>query len=97
MVKVAPNKTIVTGRLRSYEPAADGFGGYVEIEISKNESPDPAADFIRPKPGQMLRAFYGQPHPPAKKLPIGRRVRVEVTFLAGPFGGRAVVQELRAE
>ena len=84
----------MSGVLRKFEPAADGFGGDVEIEVSKNESPDPAADFIKPKPGKTLRAFYGQVPLP---VPIGRRVRVELTFLGGPFGGRFVVQSLRAE
>jgi hypothetical protein len=73
------------------------LGGDIEISVMKNESPDPAGDFIKPKPGTMLRAFYAQPSPSAATLPIGQRVRVEMTFLGGPFGGRAVVQSLRAE
>lgn len=96
-MKAAPNRTVVTGRLKKYEPAADGYGGEVEIEVVRNESPDPSADFIKPEPGKTLRAFYAQPDPPARSLPIGKRVRVELTFLGGPGGGRAVVQSLKAE
>ncbi|MCU0896828.1 MAG: hypothetical protein MUC55_04940 [Burkholderiales bacterium] len=96
-MKAAPNKTVVTGKLRKFEPAADGYGGDVEIEVARNESPDPAADFIKPQPGKTLRAFYAQPEPSASALPIGKRVRVELTFLGGPGGGRAVVQSLKAE
>jgi hypothetical protein len=96
-MKAAPNKTVVTGKLRKFEPAADGYGGDVEIEVARNESPDPAADFIKPQPGKTLRAFYAQPEPSASALPIGKRVRVALTFLGGPGGGRAVVQSLKAE
>jgi len=96
-MKAAPNTTVVTGTLRTYAAAADGYGGTVEIEVIRNESPDPAADFIRPTTGGTLRAFYAQPDPPAAALPIGRRVRVELTLLGGPFGERMVVQSLRAE
>lgn len=92
-----PNRTIVTGVLQRYEAAADGIGGDIEIEVSRNLSPDPASDFIRPEPGKLLRAFYNQDSPPAAKLPIGRRVRVELTFLGGPFGSRCVVRSLKAE
>ena len=96
-MKAAPNRTVVTGRLKKFEPAADGYGGDVEIEVARNESPDPSADFIKPEPGKTLRAFYAQPDPPAGSLPIGKRVRVELVFLGGPGGGRAVVQSLKAE
>ena len=96
-MKAAPNKTVVTARLRKFEPAADGYGGELELEVIRNESPDPATDFLRPEAGKSLRAFYAQTDPPAGSLPMGQRVRVELTFLGGPSGGRAVVQSIRAE
>jgi hypothetical protein len=93
-MKTAPNATVLTGRLLGYTPADDGYGGELEIEVRSNESPDPARDFLRPEPGKVLRAFYAQSDPPAGALPIGKLVRVELTFLGGPFGGRAVVQSV---
>jgi hypothetical protein len=96
-MKTPPNRTVVTGRLQKFEPAADGYGGDIEIEVVRNESPDPSADYIKPEAGNLLRAFYVHPSPPAISLPVGRLVRVELTFLGGPSGGRAVVQSLRAE
>jgi hypothetical protein len=96
-MKAAPNKTVVTARLRKFEPAADGYGGELELEVLRNESPDPATDFLRPQAGKSLRAFYAQTDPPAAALTMGQRVRVELTFLGGPSGGRAVVQSIRAE
>jgi len=96
-MKAAANATTVTGVLRGCRPAADGFGGELEIEVAANESADPRADFIRPEPGQPLRAFYGalgeRDHTQAL---IGRRVRVQLSWLGGPDGGRAVVRELEA-
>ncbi|MFO1361613.1 MAG: hypothetical protein U1F45_03935 [Burkholderiales bacterium] len=95
-MKAAPNRTVVTARLRKFDPAADGYGGEFELEVIRNESPDPGADFLRPQAGKPLRAFYAQPDPPAAALPLGGRVRVELTYLGGPAGGRAVVQSIRA-
>ena len=96
-MKTPPNRTVVTGRPRKFEPAADGYGGDLEIEVVSNDSPDASADFIKPEAGKPLRAFYAQPSPPDISLLMGRLVRVELTFLGGPSGGRAVVQSLGAE
>ena len=94
-MKTPPNKTVVTGRLQKFEPASDGYGGDLEIEIVSNESPDPSADFIKPEAGRHLRAFYPSFSERDISL-LGRLVRFELTFLGGPSGGRAVVQDLRA-
>ena len=94
-LKTPPNKTVVTGRLQKFEPAGDGYGGDLEIEVLSNESPDPSADFIKPEAGKQLRAFYPEPSERISLL-IGRLVRADLTFLGGPSGGRAVVQSIRA-
>jgi len=96
-MRAKSNKTIVTGWLRTYEPASDGYGGEIKVEVIANESSDAAGDFLKPSAGESLRAFYAQPDPPATALPIGKRVRVELTFLGGPGGGRPVVQSIRTE
>ncbi len=96
-MKSSPNKTVVTGTLRTYAPATDGFGGDIDIEVIKNESPDPDADFLKPEPGKIMRAFCGQAESSDAMSMVGRRVRAQLTFLGGPFGGRAVVQGLKAE
>jgi hypothetical protein len=93
-MKTAPNETVIHGNLIGYTPAADGYGGDVEIEVIRNDTPDPAADFIRPAAGSRVRAFYpprdGEPLPP-----IGTKVAATLTLSAGPFGGRIVVRSLR--
>jgi hypothetical protein len=95
-MKSAPNHTVVTGTLRACALAADGYGGDVEIEVVANESPDPNGDFIKPALGQVLRAFCPPPDLARTQSLVGRRVRVQLTFLGGPSGGRAVVQSLKA-
>lgn len=96
-MRAKPNRTIITGWLRAYVPAPDGYGGEIEVEVIANESADAASDFLQLLPGQTLRAFYAQPAPAATALPRGHRVRVELTFLGGPGGGRPVVQSVTAE
>ena len=97
LMKARPNSTVVRGRLQKFEPAADGYGGDIEIEVVANKSPDPSADFLKQEGGALLRAFYAPPPQLDISLLIGRLVTVELTFLGGPSGGRAVVQTLRAE
>lgn len=94
-MKSAPNATVVTGVVRRCDLAADGFGGEIEIEVTANETRDAKADFIRPEAGRPLRAFYGElgERGDTGSL-IGRRVRVQLTFLGGPTGGRVVVRKL---
>ena len=96
-MKVTPNSTVVHGVLKSAEPASDGFGGDVAIDVSDNASPDSALDFIRPAAGSTLRAFYGAFDAKVTPALIGHRVRVELTYNAGPGGGRAVVRSLDPE
>jgi hypothetical protein len=95
-MKTAPNKTVVTGLLQGYEPAADGYGSNVQIEVVSNESPVASTDFIKPEAGGTLRAFCPEPSERALSSLKGQVVKVELTFLGGPSGGRAVVQSIKA-
>lgn len=95
-MKTAPNRTVVTGRLLTFQPAADGYGGDLVIEVVTNESPVPSADFIKPQAGKPLRAFYPEPNEREISSLVGSLVRVDLTFLGGPSGGRAVVRSLEA-
>lgn len=96
-MKAAPNATVVSGVLRSCRVADDGVGGEIEIEVAANETADPRADFIRPAPGQPLRAFYGELGERHRAMAwVGRRVRAQLTLLGGPGGSRVVVRKLQA-
>lgn len=91
-----PNETLVSGIVVDWQPAADGQGGDVVIEVLANESPAAPRDFIKPQIGKRLNAYCP---PDLQKQAIAlmrRRVRAKLAFLGGPGGGRAVVQELHA-
>lgn len=87
---VKPNKTVVRGRVKKIVPEPDGWGATVELEVLRNESPSQAEDFLRPKPGTVLSAFFAEPD----KLHAGDLVLVQASLAAGPFGGRAVVESV---
>ena len=95
-MKAAPNETSIHGTLLNYTPAADGYGGEVEIEVIRQDGKDPSSDFIRPAVGSRVRAFC-PPESPAPNLPVGQRVNATLTFSGGPFGSRIVVRSLRPE
>jgi hypothetical protein len=95
-MKIAPNETLIDGALRSYAPAADGYGGDVEIEVIRNRTPDPAADFIRPAAGSLVRAFC-PPREDEPLPPVGGKVAAALTLSGGPFGSRIVVRSIRPE
>ena len=38
-MKTPPNRTVVTGRLQKFEPAVDGYGGDLEIEVVSDGFP----------------------------------------------------------
>jgi hypothetical protein len=88
-MKTAPNRTVVTGRLLTFQPAADGYGGDLVIEVVTNESRS-FGGFLKPQAGS-LRAFYPGPEQEEDLVACRKSVRVDLTFLGGPRG-RAVVR-----
>jgi hypothetical protein len=85
-----PNKTVVEGTVRAIVPAAEGQGQQIEIEVDRNLSRGRSDDFIQPAEGQTLILFAAQ----TPDVTIGDRVRVQARLLAGPFGERAVLEQL---
>ena len=96
-MRSATNVTIVTARLLRYAAAADGQGGDIEFEVIANESPAAQSDFLRSAPHETVRAFY--PDFSAQRLAplVGKTVRIEMTFLGGPSGGRPVVRSISGQ
>jgi len=88
---VKPNKTVVRGRVRAVVPEPDGVGASVEIEVLSNDSPSEGMDYLRPAPGSMLTLFATEPG----ALSVGDLIRAETRLLAGPGGGRAVLQAVK--
>ena len=85
-----PNKTLIEGTVRAIMPATDGQGHEIEIEVCHNLSHGRSDDFIQPAEGQSLILFAAQ----TPDVTIGDRVRVKARLLAGPFGDRAVLEQL---
>lgn len=90
MVLVQPNKTVLAGRVRAIRPDPQG-GAEVELEVLANESPSAEHDFLRPVPGSVLTAFAAEPPPGVRERDL---VRVEASLLAGPGGGRPVIESI---
>jgi len=91
MVLVQPNKTVVSGRVRAIRPEPDGQGAELELEVLANESPAAERDFLRPAPGSVLTAFAADAPRDVRERDL---VRVEACLLAGPGGGRAVIESI---
>ncbi len=87
---IKPNRTIVRGRVRTIQPEPGGIGARVEIEVLANESPSPEEDFLRPEPGSLFCAFLADP----ELLRVDAEVRVGASLVAGPGGGRAVIESV---
>jgi hypothetical protein len=87
---VKPNRTLLRGRVRAIRPEPDGVGAEVEIEVLANESPSPDEDFLRPEPGSLFCAFLADP----ELLRVDAEVRVGACLVAGPGGGRAVIESV---
>jgi hypothetical protein len=88
---VQPNKTVLAGRVRAIRPGPGGRGSEVELEVLANESPSAERDFLRPALGSVLTAFAADPPAGVRERDL---VRVEASLLAGPGGGRAVIQSI---
>ncbi|MGQ0600377.1 MAG: hypothetical protein ACT4QE_01620 [Anaerolineales bacterium] len=90
-MRVKPNQTVLRGRVQAIHPEEDGWGANVDLLVVENETPSDEADFLRPAPGSVIQAFVAEP----KKLKVGGLFRVHASLLAGPFGGRTVVESFR--
>ena len=89
-MRIKPNRTVVRGRVRAIRPEPDGYGAELELEVLANESPSPDEDFLRPEPGSVLCAFLADP----ELVRVDAEVRVGACLVAGPGGGRAVIESV---
>ncbi|MBL0163884.1 MAG: hypothetical protein IPP82_09660 [Xanthomonadales bacterium] len=92
MAGMRPNRTRVRAVLNAYAPAADGYGGELDLQVLRNDSASADEDFLKPKVGSSIKAF-------AHEQPViepGQTVDIELTVLGGPRGERTVVQAITA-
>lgn len=90
MVASRSNSTQVRAVLKAFRPAADGYGGELELHVLRNDSASAENDFLQPKVGSTLKAFAHV----APGISVDREVDVQLTFLGGPHDSRAVVQSI---
>lgn len=91
-MQIMPNRTVLKGRVQAIRPAADGWGAEIELFVEQNESPSEEEDFLRPASGSVLNVFFAEP----ENLKVGDHIRAQACLLAGPFGGRPVLQSVTA-
>jgi hypothetical protein len=83
------NETRVQALITHVAPCADGYGHELDLEILGNESPDPNADFLKPKIGDHLMVFAVEPG----ALKEGLRLRATLALSGGPLGQRVVLRD----
>lgn len=88
-MQLAPNKTIVEGRVERITPSPDGFGCAVELSVDSAKPAKGFKDFLGTKKGQKVEIFIANP----KDIRKGRSYRITTTVLGGPRGERAVAEE----
>jgi hypothetical protein len=88
-MNVHPNQTIVKALVKGVAPSKDGKGHELDLEILKNESPGPAADFLQPQAGDRLKVFTAD----LAGLSEGLQIQATLALVGGPFQERTVLRE----
>jgi hypothetical protein len=88
-MNVHPNQTQVKAVVKQVAPCEDGVGHELDLEVLANESPDPAADFLRPHSGDRLKVFTAR----LDDLEEGQQIQATVGLAGGPFQERAVLRK----
>lgn len=90
-MNVHENATHVRAIVRKVTPCADGYGHDLQLEIVSNDSPDPAADFLKPAHGATVTAFAAQ----AAGLTEGTEIQATLGLAAGPTAERTVLRSAK--
>jgi hypothetical protein len=77
-----PNKSLIEGKVKRVERAADGVGADVVIDVSECNSAGDLDDFIGAKPGAELTLFTAEPD----AVKAGESYRLTARVLGGPNG-----------
>jgi len=82
-VSARPNQSRIRARVASFERAADGWGGWAELDVI---SVSAGAEGRPPRlEGKQVRAFV--PPPLVHKLSTASEIDAAVTWHGGPDGG----------
>ena len=86
---VHPNQTIVKALVKGIVPSQDGTGHELDLEILKNESPDPKTDFLQPHVGDRLKVFASD----VGDLSGGLHIQATLALAGGPFQERTLLRD----
>jgi hypothetical protein len=87
-MNVHPNQTTVRAEVKQITPCAGGYGHDLDLEILGNDSPDPNADYLKPKAGDRVTVFAAD----LGGLKSGERIRATLALSGGPFNQRTVLR-----
>jgi hypothetical protein len=97
-MQVQPNQTVLEAQVLAITPEPDGWGASVELKVLENisstlkgDSAVAKSDFLQPAKESVIQAFSSEPH----LLKVGETVTVCTQLLAGPFGGRTVIESVQ--
>ena len=89
VLNVHPNETLVKAVVKVVKPCDDGYGHEMDLEILTNESPDPANDFLQPKPGDRVMVFDAN----LGDVKDGQQIQATLALVGGPQQERAVLRQ----
>ena len=87
-----PNKSLIDGKVKRVQRAADGIGADVVVDVVECKSADDFDDFIGAKPGAELTLFTAEPD----AIEAGKSYRLTTRVLGGPNGERMVIEAAKA-
>jgi len=82
---------MLEGQVTGIQEDDGGIGFQLSLAVRANASPSAARDFVRAKPGETVRLFCLEA---PEGVRVGDTVRVQAELLAGPGGGRVVLQQV---
>lgn len=91
MVSIKPNKTILEGRVRSVEPADDGWGSNAQLIVERSAAAAGYDDFLQAEPGSVVEVFAAD----ADAVIPGRAYELTATVAGGPHGERVVLESAK--
>ena len=90
-MQIKPNQTILEGKVRRVERAADGWGANVEFTVEQEHAAEGYSDFLQAKPGSVVTVFAAEPD----AVEVGKTYTLTTSVLGGPRGERVVIENVQ--
>ena len=89
-MRIKPNKTILEGKVRRVERAADGWGANVQFAVEKSKPAEGFSDFLQAEPGSVVTVFAAEPD----AIEAGKTYTLTASVLGGPQGERVIIEKV---